>query len=344
VRRYYAAIDRRDFETAWARLSPALQTSMGGLQQWRAGYKTSVETTVTSVSATHVGATKASVRVALKAVDLDACGDRVTQRFAGTWTLTKSAGRWMATGLRIDKTAGRTPKTSIADCGPDQSSPQADDSPAVPEQPNTECDPNYGQRAWIRTPATMTARVTAETDPNTPAASRWSVTTGSGWTPMATAWAASWRARGETVALEAEQHPHRAVGRGREAAGDARGKHLGQSGVERQPTALGQLQHGDADEHLHDAAGAEAIAGTHRFGRRHPAETGGARPAAELRALHVQDRSRGVRARIAKRVAQRPLQPTREVGSNRGPMRCHRASAAFWARRPHLTPCSRNPT
>ena len=119
------------------------------------------------------------------------------------------------------------------------------------------------------------------------------------------------------------------------AAGDARGEHLGQPGVERQPAALGQLQHGDGDEHLHDAAGAEAIARVHRFGRRHAAEAGGAGPAAELGALHVQDRSRGVRARIAQRVAQRLLEPTGEVRveARAGPGR-DRRGVSRGARRP----------
>jgi hypothetical protein len=111
----------------------------------------------------------------------------------------------------------------------------------------------------------------------------------------------------------AEQHPNRDVGRVGEAAGDARREHVWQPGVERQPAALGQLQHGDGDERLYDAAGAEAIAAAHRFGRCHATETGGAAPAAEPRAAHVEDRARRVHARIAQRVAQCPLELTREL-------------------------------
>ena len=143
VRGYYQAIDRRRFAAAWARLSPAMRSSMGSYEQWRAGYETSLHTTVTSLTATRVGATRASVGVALKAVDVDACGDRVTQRFAGTWTLTKTAGRWSAAALRIDKTAGPTPRTSVADCLPDQSSESADNAPTAPEQSSPACDPSY---------------------------------------------------------------------------------------------------------------------------------------------------------------------------------------------------------
>jgi ketosteroid isomerase-like protein len=51
----------------------------------------------------------------------------------------------------------------------------------------------------------------------------------------------------------AEQHAHRDVGRGREAADDVRGQHFRKPGVEGQPAALGQLQHHDRDEWLRDA-------------------------------------------------------------------------------------------
>ena len=57
-----------------------------------------------------------------------------------------------------------------------------------------------------------------------------------------------------------------AVGKRRD---DARGQHRGEPGVERQPAALGELQHHDRDERLHDAAGAEAVGRAHRVGRRH---------------------------------------------------------------------------
>ena len=113
-------------------------------------------------------------------------------------------------------------------------------------------------------------------------------------------------------AAVAEQHPDRDVGRGREAADDVRRQHLGEPRIERQPAALDELQHDDRDERLHDAPGPEAITGPHRHRRRHTAEAGDAGPAAELRAAHVQDPSRGVHARIVQRAAQHPLELTRE--------------------------------
>lgn len=113
-------------------------------------------------------------------------------------------------------------------------------------------------------------------------------------------------------AAVAEQHPHRDLGRGREARDDAGGQHPREPGVERQPAALGELQHHDRDKRLHDAAGAKAVGRPHRGRRRHPSEADDAGPGAKPGAVYVQDRSREVRARSAERVVQRPLEPTRQ--------------------------------
>ena len=134
-------------------------------------------------------------------------------------------------------------------------------------------------------------------------------------------------------AAVAEQHPERDVGCGREAADDAGGQHPGQPGVERQPAALGELQHHDRDERLDDAPGAEAIGGAHRFGRRHASEARHAGPGSEPGAVDVQDRSREVRARVAAGVVQRPLEPARQdrVKSPGTPSR-HRRGVSVGAR------------
>ena len=113
------------------------------------------------------------------------------------------------------------------------------------------------------------------------------------------------------------------------------GSTSGQPGVERQPAALGQLQRHDRDERLRDAPGPEPIGAAHRYIRRHAAEAGDAGPAAEPRAAYVQDRPRSGRARIAQRVAQRPLQLTGEVRveARAGPSR-QRPGVSRGARRP----------
>ena len=76
-------------------------------------------------------------------------------------------------------------------------------------------------------------------------------------------------------------------------------EHLGESGVEVQPAALDELEHHDGDERLQDAAGPEPVVSVHRDLGSDPAQAGGAGPAAELRAAHVEDRSGGAHARIA---------------------------------------------
>jgi hypothetical protein len=58
------------------------------------------------------------VRVELHTDDLDVCGDHVSQLFAGTWQLTRSAGAWTATAanLAIAKAAGADPVRDPARC------------------------------------------------------------------------------------------------------------------------------------------------------------------------------------------------------------------------------------
>src|SRR5438309_6928538 len=104
-----------------------------------------------------------------------------------------------------------------------------------------------------------------------------------------------------------EQHAYRDLGRVVKATYYVDGQQRGEPGVERQPPLLGELEHHDGNERLHDAAGAEAIGGAHRCGRRYPTEADHARPGAEPGALYVQDRSREVRARIAAGVVKHPL-------------------------------------
>ena len=42
MRDYYAALDERRFEDAWAVLSPAVRTRFGGFGHWKAGYAKTV--------------------------------------------------------------------------------------------------------------------------------------------------------------------------------------------------------------------------------------------------------------------------------------------------------------
>ena len=143
VREFYAAVDAKRFSDAWGRFGPAIQQQLGGLATWQAGYAHTRSTRVDSVSGTASDPTHATVEVRLHSVDEDACTRSVTQRFAGTWTLRRVAGRWQASKLAIAKTGGGTLRQASR-CTPSSttqpsssSSPSADsssaDSPADPD-------------------------------------------------------------------------------------------------------------------------------------------------------------------------------------------------------------------
>jgi hypothetical protein len=116
VRHYYDAIDAQDYDTAWNRLSAALQSRLGGESRWMAGYQTTTSTILRGVRATSVSPTAGTVAVQLASEDLDACADDVRQRFAGALQLGRSSGRWQITDMSVQKVAGGTPVRNLNDC------------------------------------------------------------------------------------------------------------------------------------------------------------------------------------------------------------------------------------
>ena len=136
VREFYSAIDAKRFSDAWGRFAPAIRKQLGGLATWQAGYTHTRSTRVDSVSGTASDPTHATVAVRLHSVDQDACRRSVTQRFAGTWTLRRVAGRWQASQLAIAKTGGGALRKA-SQCTPSSTtqpssspSPSADSSSA----------------------------------------------------------------------------------------------------------------------------------------------------------------------------------------------------------------------
>lgn len=89
---YYQALDRKDFASAYAFLSPAYQATHP-YDRFVAGYATTISIRAQTTDTD----TPDVVHVELTATDSAADGGRVTRRFAGSWTLIWSADthRWL---------------------------------------------------------------------------------------------------------------------------------------------------------------------------------------------------------------------------------------------------------
>jgi hypothetical protein len=132
---------------------------------WSEGQTSTTAVRVVRVHADRVSTNSASVAVALRTTSVDVCSRTVHQTFAGTWTLARHRGRWVATNLRIEKTGGGSERTDYSQCedaGTSSGSPPAapdyvpDDSdvPATPDVPSAgsedssfcdthDCIPNF---------------------------------------------------------------------------------------------------------------------------------------------------------------------------------------------------------
>jgi hypothetical protein len=133
VRHYYNAVNRGSYDEAWALLSPALQDRLGGSSTWREGYRFTESTEVTDVHRDSATSSAVTVGLGLRATDLDVCGDKVTQTFAGAWEFARSGGGLQANSFSMDKVSGGTPERDPSACA----------SQATPAPPAAACDPNY---------------------------------------------------------------------------------------------------------------------------------------------------------------------------------------------------------
>lgn len=116
MRDYYRALDAKDFQGAWSRLSESARSEFGGFDAWSKAYDSSLSQSLTSVTADANDATHATVTVSLRSLDLDACGDRVTQRWQGAWTMARPAGHWEARAVSMSRTGGQTLVTDASAC------------------------------------------------------------------------------------------------------------------------------------------------------------------------------------------------------------------------------------
>jgi hypothetical protein len=139
VRSYYRDVNEGSFGEAWSHFSPALRRSLGGFSPWRSGYDQTTHTTLVSVRTVSANASAAIERVRLIGDAIDACGDAVSQSFAGTWTLESRGDEFVGVALDASQVGGDELITDPADCAP----PPSTTPPAAPPVPADNCDPNY---------------------------------------------------------------------------------------------------------------------------------------------------------------------------------------------------------
>lgn len=96
VREYYAALDERRFDDAWALLSPAVRKEFGGFARWKRGYARTVSSRPRHITVRAVGEPTV-VEHRLAARDK---GCAATQVFSVTWRLERAADTWTVVGLR----------------------------------------------------------------------------------------------------------------------------------------------------------------------------------------------------------------------------------------------------
>jgi hypothetical protein len=138
VRSYYEEVNAEHYAAAWAHFSPALRASQGGFSAWHVGYANTTDTQLLSVRTVEASPSEVIEEIELAADATDACGDPVSQTFAGTWTLENQGGSFVGSSLDVEQTGGDTLVTDSSECAPP---PVATESAS--ETPASSCDPNY---------------------------------------------------------------------------------------------------------------------------------------------------------------------------------------------------------
>ena len=116
VRAYYALLNHRDFDAAWARLSEAMRSKLGPQSLWEDGYALTEGTEVAAASILAQTPTTTTVAVTLHSDDLDVCGDHVPQTFDSRWQLRLSGGELSPTAINNEKVAGGEPVRDPDQC------------------------------------------------------------------------------------------------------------------------------------------------------------------------------------------------------------------------------------
>ena len=153
VRRFYALLNTGRYESAWNLVPTSVRNEAGGFENWKAGYRTTVSSQPENVTVQSLGSDGNTIVLGLHlhAVDVDACSDRVSQEFAGTWTLHAAGEQWNPTSIVFKKIAGGTPSLTASDCGPSSTTSTTTQanctpgySPCLPPASDYDCEGGSG--------------------------------------------------------------------------------------------------------------------------------------------------------------------------------------------------------
>jgi hypothetical protein len=118
IRRYYRRLSGKRFGAAWGTLSRRVRRDFGRFASWKAGYRRSVQTTVTFARA-RLSGRRAVVTVRLRARDRDVCSGRIVEQyFRVRWILAPRGSSWVALRAQARKTGGGRPRLSTSECRP----------------------------------------------------------------------------------------------------------------------------------------------------------------------------------------------------------------------------------
>ncbi|MBK5231597.1 MAG: hypothetical protein JJE13_01255 [Thermoleophilia bacterium] len=154
IRDFYASIDDDEFAVAWEALSPNARDELQGFDSWRQGQEFNIATKVSDVWIERTSRLAAVAHVNLRAVDVDACGDRITQEFDGSWLVAERQKQLFLSSPDIQKSSGLDPVFEEAACPIEAAlvePPPPDPDPSIPTEPysqpseptDPDCDPNY---------------------------------------------------------------------------------------------------------------------------------------------------------------------------------------------------------
>jgi hypothetical protein len=96
VRGFYAAIDARRYDDAWASLPAAVRAQLGGFDAWTKGLDKTLSNAPRDMAVTTRG-DRVLVRLRLAVLER---GCPIARDYSVTWTLGHPAGEWTVSGLR----------------------------------------------------------------------------------------------------------------------------------------------------------------------------------------------------------------------------------------------------